>query len=468
MLFNSLDFLFFLVGIYAVYLLLPFRLQNYLLLVGSYYFYGCWDWRFLGLIWLSSTVDFFVSQAIEREEAPRRRKSLLLVSMILNLGILFVFKYFGFFSSSLQALLRSAGIEVGWTTLHIVLPVGISFYTFQTMSYTVDVYRRQLKPTTHYLDYLLFVSFFPQLVAGPIERAGHLLTQVIKPRTVTWSGLREGGWLILLGYYKKVVLADNLAPFADEIFNAPGAIGGMAIVAGVLAFCFQIYGDFSGYSDIARGVARLMGFDLRLNFRMPYFAVNPSDFWRRWHISLSTWLRDYLYIPLGGNRLGTAKTYRNLALTMLLGGLWHGAAWHFVAWGAYHGLLLVIFRLFGGEEPAGGSAGRSFRSRLPAMLGFFVLTCVGWVLFRVRSLADIGLLWDALFPLTLNGRLAFLSIAVFAGPLLLLEVWQEKTDDMLAVKRAPAPARLAIYAFVTAAIVLAGVVEGREFIYFQF
>ena len=467
MLFNSFQFLAFFILVYGLYRALPFRWQNPLLLAASYYFYGCWDWRFLTLICFSSSLDYFLSRAIYQTSGARRRRGLLLASVAANLGVLFAFKYFGFFAASLRPLLAAFGMDVSWTTLNIVLPVGISFYTFQTMSYTIDVYRGQLVPTRNYLNYLLFVSFFPQLVAGPIERAKHLLGQVERPRMIDRAAWREGCWLVLLGYYKKVVMADNLAPFANAVFNDPNQAHGVGVLIGLLAFAFQIYGDFSGYSDIARGVSRLMGFDLMLNFRMPYFALNPSDFWRRWHISLSTWLRDYLYIPLGGNRGGEVRMYRNLALTMLLGGLWHGAAWHFVAWGAYHGLLLILFRLAGGKgAPAETRGGWN---RAGAMVFFFTLTLGGWLLFRVNQLSDVPRMLAHMFqPGIWNGDRALWSLLVFAGPLLLLEAMQEHRGDMLAIKRLAWPARYAIYAFLTFAILVAGARETYAFIYFQF
>lgn len=467
MLFNSFHFAAFFLVVYVAYRLVSFRWQNPLLLAASYYFYGCWDWRFLALIWFSSSLDFLLSRALQRTSRARRRQGLLLVSVATNLGILFVFKYYGFFAASLRHLLASCGMDVSWTTLNIVLPVGISFYTFQTMSYTIDVYRGQLVPTRNYLNYLLFVSFFPQLVAGPIERAKHLLGQVETPRTIDRRAWREGGWLVLLGYYKKVVVADNLAPFANEVFNHPDQAFGLGVLAGLLAFAFQIYGDFSGYSDIARGVSRLMGFDLMLNFRMPYFAVNPSDFWRRWHVSLSTWLRDYLYIPLGGNRGGDLHMYRNLALTMLLGGLWHGAAWHFVAWGAYHGFLLIAFRLAGMTDE--GRPARSWLSRTLATSGFFVLTLGGWLLFRINRLAEVPLLLGRMIqPWAWNGKMALLTMLVFAGPLLILEIFQERQKNMLAVLGWPLTVRWAVFAVLMLAILVSGAMQTYEFIYFQF
>ncbi len=466
MLFNSFIFVAFFLIVYGFYARLPHRAQNLWLLAASYVFYGAWDWRFLILIWFSSTLDFLVAPRIAAARG-RSRKIWLSISLAVNMGILGVFKYLGFFAESLRVLLSGMGLEASWPTLHIVLPVGISFYTFQTMSYSIDVYRGQLAPTRNYLNYLLFVSFFPQLVAGPIERATHLLGQVERKRVITFAGVREGAWLVLLGYYKKVVMADNLAPFANEIFNDPGGTGGMGVLAGLLCFAFQIYGDFSGYSDIARGVSRMMGFDLMLNFRMPYFAISPSDFWQRWHISLSTWLRDYLYIPMGGNRGTSFNTARNLMLTMLLGGLWHGAAWHFVAWGAYHGALLIGYRNL--EQGLKRLVARHLAFRVVAGLIFFGATLFGWLLFRVNMMSDtVPLLHHLFLDWQWSGKLALVSLVLFATPLLLIEFAQERRGDMLAVKGWPAPIRYAIYSLFVFAIVASGSMERYAFIYFQF
>lgn len=339
------------------------------------------------------------------------------------------------------------------------------------MSYTIDIYRRHLQPTTRFDDFVVFVTFFPQLVAGPIERASHLLPQVLLPRVVTYALVREGAWLILLGYFKKVVIADNMAPLVAAVFDHPEQAHGFSVAMAIVAFAFQIYGDFSGYTDIARGTSKLMGFDIMLNFRMPYFALNPQDFWKRWHISLSTWLRDYLYIPLGGNRGGTVFTYRNLSLTMLLGGLWHGAAWHFVAWGAFHGLLLILHRLalplLESVRPATAAGQRAWW--LLRMAVFFGFTCLGWLLFRVDHLSDVLLLLGNMFqPFVWNGKMALLTMACLLPPLVLIDIAQEKSGDMLVVKRWPAPARLFLYGVLFAYIVMTGWVERIEFIYFQF
>ena len=391
MLFNSFDFIWFFLAVYALYVILAHRAQNALLLVASYAFYAAWDARFLSLIALSTVVDFFCGRKIGQSNSQRTRRRLVTVSATVNLGLLGFFKYFNFFVDSAQAGLARLGYDVSPLHLDIVLPVGISFYTFQTMSYAIDVYRKKIEPARDFLDFAVYVAFFPQLVAGPIERAHRLLGQVTQPRDISKSHIQTGLWMIVYGYFKKVVLADNMAPLVAAAFDDPGSASPLTALTGVYAFALQIYGDFSGYSLIARGLAALMGFDLMQNFRMPYFATNPSDFWRRWHISLSTWLRDYLYIPLGGNRRGRGRTHVNLATTMLLGGLWHGAAWSFVAWGAFHGALLIGHRLLtpilARIQPTRSYAAAAWRA--VRMLGFFHLVCLGWVLFRIEDLGDV-------------------------------------------------------------------------------
>jgi D-alanyl-lipoteichoic acid acyltransferase DltB (MBOAT superfamily) len=391
LLFNSLEFAVFLVFVLALYLCLPQRAQNRMLLVASYVFYGAWDWRFLGLIALSTLIDYAVGLRIAASDDPARRKRWVVVSIVSNLGILGAFKYAGFFAASLGRLGEALGLDVSPPVLSIVLPVGISFYTFQTLSYTIDVYRGLLKPTRNLLDFALFVSFFPQLVAGPIERATRLLPQIEGARRTTSQQLASGAWLILWGTFKKVVVADNLGALVNAVY-APGAEPtGLEVLFATYAFAFQIYGDFSGYTDVARGVARLLGVELMLNFDLPYLATSPADFWRRWHISLSSWLRDYLYIPLGGNRKGRARTYVNLMLTMLLGGLWHGAAWTFVVWGAYQGLLLALHRALApwlARVAPTTAAGRAAWWLVRVVVTFH-LVCLGWLVFRAASLDDV-------------------------------------------------------------------------------
>jgi len=344
MLFNQLYFFIFLGVVLCLHALLNDRQRNALLLISSYFFYGWWNWHFTFLLFYSTIIDYFCGLYLGKTSSESSRKKILILSLMSNLGVLGFFKYFNFFILSFADLANFLGLNPSLSTLNIILPVGISFYTFQTMSYTIDIYRRRLDPCHNFIDYALFVSFFPQLVAGPIERAVNLLPQVVKPRTIDKKAIRTGFFLVVLGYFKKVIVSDNIAPIVDSIFTGYASLGSMQLVIGLVLFSIQIYFDFSGYSDIARGIARLFGFEIMVNFRQPYFAKNVREFWHRWHISLSTWLRDYLYIPLGGNRKGAARTYANLMITMVLGGLWHGASWNFVLWGTLHGLYLSVYR----------------------------------------------------------------------------------------------------------------------------
>jgi len=473
MLFNSFVFIGFFAIVYSAYLLLQGRLraQNLMLMVASFVFYGWWDWRFLILMVISSSVDYGAGLWLGRAQHPAARRAILIGSMSVNLGILGFFKYWNFFSASAARLLDAFGMQPDFITLNVVLPVGISFYTFQSMSYTIDVYRRDLKPVRNPIDYFLYVTYFTQLVAGPIERGTNLVAQVLSPRRISSDQVHAGLFLILLGYFKKVVVADNIGPIANTVFNDAGSFYGLDLAIGTLAFAVQIYGDFAGYSDIARGMAKLMGFELMVNFRNPYFALSPADFWSRWHISLSTWLRDYLYIPLGGNRRGPRRTYLNLAITMFLGGLWHGAAWHFVFWGIYHGLLLILYRMVD-RDPVDMDlwSGHRRRPYVLAKMGLmFVLTNIGWVFFRAPSvgqaahvLTRMGL---QISPQTLEmGH----TLLFFAAPLLLVEWWQYAKRDLLAPVRLPLGWRAAAYAGVVMAICVFGVRESLEFIYFQF
>ena len=423
MLFNSPEFIVFLVVVYCLYLVLPFRPQNYMLLAASYVFYGWWDPRFLFLVVISSTVDYWVGLTMDagrltrsqklvpavflivsalvllgilpktalRQSYPafwnepstvplillasigflmlaqgvyailkslpedRRRMSCVSISVVTQLGLLGFFKYFNFFVDSLHAALSDIGIHSATWHLDIVLPVGISFYTFQSLSYTIDIYRGGIKPTKRFFDFALFVAYFPQLQAGPIERARHLIPQLSNPRQLDLDQSMRGLYLIVFGFFKKVGIADGVAPVVDQVFGSGGHITWIDIVIGTVLFAIQIYCDFSGYTDIARGVSKLLGIDLMTNFNLPYFASNPQDFWRRWHISLSTWLRDYLYVPLGGNRGNLAFVCRNLMLTMALGGLWHGAAWNYLLWGIYQGILLCVYRVWREWRPVGAA-----------------------------------------------------------------------------------------------------------------
>ncbi|MEZ6067099.1 MAG: MBOAT family protein [Planctomycetaceae bacterium] len=472
MLFNSYAFWLFFAIVAALYFRLRHRGQNVLLLVASYYFYGCWDWRFLGLIAFSTVVDYYVALGLAATEQPGRRKMLLGLSVTVNLGLLAFFKYFGFFAEEFGRLLTTIGAPALIPRLDIVLPVGISFYTFQTMSYTIDVYRRQCEPTRNFLDFAVYVSFFPQLVAGPIERATHFLPQVTHPRVHKPGDFAEGLYLVMTGLFRKVFVADTLAMVVNGIFATPTSeLSGIEVLIGVYAFAFQIYGDFSGYSAMARGVSKWLGFDLMENFRRPYFAETPSEFWQRWHISLSQWLRDYLYIPLGGNRGGTLLTSRNLMLTMLLGGLWHGAAWTFIVWGAFHGFILCAYRVW--ETRRGRQAIRdtSWLGRQARRVLMFHLVCFSWLLFRADSLTQVGqmlsllatdLTWTPLAG-TMLGMLAF-----YAGPLLLLESWQESRPAGDGLLTSPWWVRAGAYACLAQLMILFPPPVPSEFIYFQF
>lgn len=475
MLFNSAEFIIFFVVLYSLYVVLPHRWQNRLLLAGSYIFYAAWDWRFLSLILISTLIDYYCGHALGKTESARRRKAILMVSMVSNLGLLGVFKYTNFFVHSLIALLNRLGMDVPPLTLNIILPMGISFYTFQTMSYTIDVYRRQLEPAENILDFALYVTLFPQLVAGPIERASNLFPQVVRPRQISRYGITHGSYLIFWGYFQKVFIADNLAPLVEKLFDASPPYNGLHVLLGLYAFALQIYCDFAGYSNIARGLAFCMGFRFMLNFNLPYFATNPSDFWARWHISLSTWLRDYLYIPLGGSRKGTWFTYRNLALTMILGGLWHGAAWNFVLWGVYQGALLIAHRWYRSVRPfaAPSVPWKAAALRVAHTIGFFHLVCLGWLFFRAESLHQIGLMLSALFTnfvwpnqVILENLVA--AILFFGGLMMVIEWFQFRANDLYVVLKWPLPVRVIVYLLIFYGLVIFGVQDAQSFIYFQF
>jgi D-alanyl-lipoteichoic acid acyltransferase DltB (MBOAT superfamily) len=481
--FNSWEFVVFFGFVYVIYLLLPsYRQQNILLLIASYYFYAAWDWRFMFLLLTSTVLDYYCALQIDTRENPRGRKVFLVCSIVGNLTLLGFFKYFNFFLDSLQPLLASFGLSVERLHLHIVLPVGISFYTFQEMSYTIDVYRGELKATRKFLDFALFVAFFPHMVAGPIMRASTLLVQFFRPRAIDRSMLATGAWLIFWGLWKKVVIADNMAALADPIFADSASISWLMAYLGVVAFAFQIYADFSGYSDIARGLARLLGIELMQNFNLPYFALNPSDFWRRWHISLSTWLKDYVYVSLGGNRGGPLATYRNLMLTMFLGGLWHGAARNYVWWGIYHGALLIGHRLLGRSEHQTRVPGADWRRVISAAV-MFQFTLFGWLLFRcTRRVLVAGLGQDDSFNQILEMLTSYrngwgfdtaswhllATIAAFCVPLLLIQFVQFRSGEPLFIRLLPTPARAGVVAALSVSWLVWGVQTGDAFIYFQF
>ena len=393
MLFNSIDFAIFLPVVFLLYWFVfnrNLRLQNFLIVVASYIFYGWWDWKFLSLIVFSTMVDYTVGLAINKETQQTRRKFLLGLSVFVNLGFLGFFKYYNFFLDNFVAAFTIFGAEISANSLNIILPVGISFYTFQTMSYTIDIYRKKLDPTNDFIAFSAFVSFFPQLVAGPIERATNLLPQFYKARTFEYAKAVDGSRQILWGFFKKIVIADNCAIYANEIFNNSGDYSGSTLLLGALFFTFQIYGDFSGYSDIAIGTSRLFGFNLMQNFAFPYFSRDIAEFWRRWHISLSTWFRDYLYIPLGGSRGGTWMKVRNTFIIFIVSGFWHGANWTFIVWGALNAIYFLPLLLTNNNRNHLGPVAEG--RFLPTMketvqIGItFILTVLAWIFFRAENI----------------------------------------------------------------------------------
>jgi len=474
--FNSFNFWLFLVVVLMVYRRLGHRLQNRWLLLASYFFYGCFDWRFLGLILFCTALNYHAGLRIAAASDERRRKFWIGWSLVASLLVLCVFKYLGFFAHEASRLLQAMHLTAHAWTLEIMLPAGISFFTFHALSYTIDVYRRDTPVCRSFTDFALFISFFPQLVAGPINRSTQLLPQVAKPRpNLDEARFREGLFLVMTGLFLKVVIADNMAGFANFVFGAkPGELNGAEVLLGIYAFAFQIYGDFAGYSAIAIGVSKWMGFDLMENFRRPYFAANPREFWARWHISLSTWLRDYLYIPLGGNRGGEGRTRRNLLLTMVLGGLWHGAAWTFVIWGAFHGAWLAVHRTCLAHFPARSGRASFWWDGGVKLLGIaatFHLVCLGWVFFRADSLgkalellAALGRRWEVT-DFLLAG---FSLMGFFLGPWMVLEFWTEKKDNSLALLKAPWPVRASIYLYILLMLLFFAAPEPVEFLYFQF
>ena len=475
MLFNSLQFAIFFIIVYGLYLILNHRWQNRMLLVASYVFYGAWDWRFLSLIILSTVLDYYCGLKIKSSRSKRNRKFFLFLSVLVNLSILGFFKYFNFFSSNLQLLLANFNLSLQPRFFQIILPLGISFYTFQTMSYTIDIYRKKLEPTTRFFDFALFVAFFPQLVAGPIERASHLLPQILSPRKVTPSKFYTGCYLIFWGLFQKVFIADNLARLVDGVFGSQPPYNGFTVLISLYAFAFQIFCDFAGYSNIARGLGSCMGFDIMVNFNLPYFSTNPHQFWQRWHISLSSWLKDYLYIPLGGNRHGNYETYRNLMITMLLGGLWHGASWTFLIWGAYHAILLIGYRIispFLKKIPSPRNSLSENVWRWLRIIIFFHLICLGWLIFRAQSMGQIVAMLQGIFSnfhlITGWKNLIRTKLLIFIWLLLAIQYLQYRKDDLLAVLKLPVLFRGVIYFIIYYLIMVYGVEGGKEFIYFVF
>jgi alginate O-acetyltransferase complex protein AlgI len=526
MLFNSWVFAVFFAAFFPLYVLVHRRVaqRNTLLIVASYFFYGWWDPRFLVLVAVSTSVDYMAAlgasgqtvrsvdrqraaaflitvtaaslafssakdlwiaavvvagialvgvamSAIDRANPDKRRKYWLLLSLTTNLGILGFFKYFNFFAASLTDCAALFGVEVHSVTLSIILPVGLSFYTFQAISRTVDCYRGSFRPGYSIINYAAYHAFFPQLVAGPIERAAHLMPQFESVRPIRRDLLNTGFGLFLWGLFQKLVVADNVSPIANAAFADPSNQTAAGMLVGILAFTFQIYCDFAGYSNMARGLARCLGFDLMVNFNLPYFARTPSEFWQRWHISLSSWLRDYLYIPLGGNRHGTSMMYRNLMLTMLLGGLWHGAGWTFVVWGAFHGAIQVIYRILRIDDIVGRADARTAMGLATNFASWFVtmvLVMIGWVFFSAHTFDSAMSVLTAVVGTDGYRWSTFAPLLGCVVPLLLVEIWQRFSRAVEVLNAGPLLLRYSTRVVVILTLGVLSAPEGQQFIYFDF
>lgn len=490
MLFNSIDFVIFLPVVFLIYWFILYKnlkIQNLFIVLASYVFYGWWDWRFLSLILFSTLIDFSVGLALSKQEELIKRRLLLWTSIIVNLGFLGFFKYYNFFLDNFAAVFTFFGKEINTRSLNIVLPVGISFYTFQTLSYSIDVYKKKLEPTKDFIAFAAFVSFFPQLVAGPIERATNLLHQFYDKRTFDRNKAQDGLNQILWGFFKKVVIADNCAKYADLIFNNSADFSGSTLLLGALFFTFQIYGDFSGYSDIAIGTARLFGFNLMQNFAFPYFSRDIAEFWRRWHISLNTWFRDYLYIPLGGSRVGTGKKIRNIFAIFLVSGFWHGANWTYIAWGALNAIFFLPLILTNRNRKHIDeiALGRTFPTwkELSNMIFTFAFTVFAWIFFRAENIAHAfsylgGIFNRSLFsvPSFPGAKGAYYLIIVIL--FFMLIEWQGR-DKQYGIEKLglkwKKPIRKAVYYLIVYVLlyqiitdILGAGGNAQQFIYFQF
>lgn len=478
MLFNSFEFLLFLAIVFSIYWIaryLGYKTQNWILFICSYVFYGWWDWRFLLLILLSSLVDYFIAIKIDHSTSQKARKLFLYVSFAANLGVLFFFKYFGFFITSASDLLINLGFSPNIHSLQFILPVGISFYTFQTMSYTIDVYRREIVPTRDLIAFLSFVSFFPQLVAGPIERARRLLPQFLQSRSFDYTQAMDGLRLILWGFFKKVVVADNCSLYVDHIFANYNHASSTELLSGLVFFSFQIYGDFSGYSDIARGVSKLFGFELMINFRTPYFARDIAEFWRRWHISLTSWFKDYVYIPLGGSQLGMTKALRNTFIVFLISGLWHGANWTFVVWGLLNALYFIPLLLSRRnrhhlDEITLSSFYSSFKVFVSILMTFFLVSFT-WLFFRSPSISfSLDYLNNIFYPSSgISFNVIGVDLLLLVCLTLIIGDWYFRKDDIPFKRIKQKVYRYTSYSLVVLFIVFFGsYINPQSFIYFQF
>lgn len=479
MLFNSFDFAIFLPVLFFLYWFVmnkSLKLQNYLIVAGSYFFYGWWDWRFLSLIIFSTFIDYTIGNKLRSEDKPKRRKFLLWTSLAINLGFLGVFKYYNFFVDNFVEAFSFFGSEINPWSLNIILPVGISFYTFQTLSYTIDVYNKKLEPTNDFIAFSAFVSFFPQLVAGPIERATNLLPQFYVPRKFKYADAVSGTRQILWGLFKKVVIADNCAEYVTDIFYYHADYSGSTLVLGAVLFAFQIYGDFSGYSDIAIGTSKLFGFKLSKNFAFPYFSRDASEFWRRWHISLSTWFRDYIYIPLGGSKGSLGFKVRNTMIIFIVSGFWHGANWTFIIWGALNAIYFLPLLLLNRnrnhiEIVAEQKKLPGFKDLARIILTFSLIT-FSWIFFRAKDLTEAKSYISGIFNRTLLEAPDVLPVSLLGLIVLFVGIeWLGRRDDFaihfLSEKKSGL-VRTGFYFAIVGLIFLFGNFDSNQFIYFQF
>jgi D-alanyl-lipoteichoic acid acyltransferase DltB (MBOAT superfamily) len=473
MLFNSFVFFVFLAVVLPIFYCLPTKTsKNVFLLIASYVFYGYWDWRFCALLILSTIIDFYIGLKIHNARTAQLSKRYFLVSLITNLGILGVFKYFNFFIESFQTLSEKLGWQLDMLHLNVILPVGISFYTFQTLSYSIDVYRKKLKPAENIIDFALFVSIFPQLVAGPIERASDLLPQLTVKLKPSIEQIKQGVVLIVMGLFRKVIIGDSAGRYVDNIFSNMAHYSSYELIFGLIMFSIQIYADFSGYSHIARGTAKMLGVELMKNFEQPYLSQNITEFWRRWHISLSTWLKDYLYIALGGNRKGTISTYVNIIITMLLGGLWHGASWNFVIWGGLHGIYLSIHKMMlkGEKIPE-----RITKLNLSTVLKVFLTYCLvlfTWLFFRSTSWDMTTLYFSKIYYWETTEHATIITVVMisFVSLTLLLDYFEyasKKHTFLLNIKSWGVKVGILLALFIVS-IAYMFQSEPLPFIYFQF
>lgn len=490
MLFYESNFILMFLAFYAIFLFIPQRFRNLLILGMSYLFYSMWDYRFLSLLVISTLVDYFAALTMERTKSSLRRRLALLSSIIVNIGFLATFKYFSFFAENLQALLTRTGVPCSLPVLNLILPAGISFYTFQTLCYTIDVYLGKFRAEKSFIDFAAYVAFFPQLVAGPIERANRLLPQIKRDKRITIEGILTGLRLFIWGLFKKLYIADNLSSIVDYAFGDPSHHGPITLLIAAYAFGVQIYCDFSGYTDMARGLGKMVGVELAINFNLPYFATSLRDFWRRWHITLSNWFRDYVYIPLGGSRRGTVLTCRNLLITFAISGVWHGAGWNFILWGVIHGAWVALENVL--DRGRIGTIFRTVPTAVKIIFTFHLVTFT-WILFRAPNFeifqeyiqhmaygfqgiatdavnapsiyAALGTLLDAV---SRQDRHHLLLFTFFVTPLLAVQAFQYFSDDQLVDLRWRLVPRAAAYAVILSLLMTFGAANGKQFIYFQF